>query len=81
MTPAPLLQSAPRTPGARGHGDIALIYRSWAEHYNSCETCQRDRWYDPFAGEPFFCAKGQGFFRAWVSVARVTPPRTSVYGR
>ncbi len=77
---APLLQSAPRSMDARRHVDLASVYRAWAEHYNSCETCQRDRWYDPHAGEPFFCDKGQRLFRAWVSIARVTPPRTSVYG-
>jgi len=81
MTCAPLLQSAPRSVNARHHVDIGSVYRSWAEHYNECETCQRDHWYSPLEGEPFFCARGQGLFRNWVSVAAVSLTAKSVHGR
>jgi len=77
---APLLQSATRTIDARRHVEIGAVYRAWAEHYNACTFCQRDEWYSPLDGEPFFCPSGQGLFRAWVAVARITPPGVSVHG-
>ena len=77
---APLLQSAPRTVNARRHAEIGTVYRSWATHYNACPTCQRDHWFSPLADEPFFCPSGQGLFRAWVSVAHITPVAVTTHG-
>lgn len=71
---APLLQSVPHSHHARRHVNIVLVYRAWAEHYNTCVDCQRDEWYSPLEGEPFFCAKGKGLFRSWVAAAHITPP-------
>jgi len=71
---APLLQAIPFQINARTQTDLGTVYRKWAEHYNSCETCQRDEWFNPLMGEPYFCEEGRRLFRAWVNTAQVTPP-------
>lgn len=74
MPSAPLLERVGRSVSARTNTDISLVYRAWANHYNSCATCQHDDWYEPLLGEERFCDEGKRLFRRWVSAAQITPP-------
>lgn len=68
MTAAPLLPATSQVGGA---------YAKWGEHYNACETCQRDDWYNPPLGEALFCTDGRRLFRTWVATVALafTAPR------
>lgn len=69
MNAAPVFQRVARD-------NVSTSYHAWAEHYNQCGTCQQDDWMSPVMGERGLCEKGKQLFRAWVSAARVTPPKT-----
>jgi len=65
MNPAPVFRPA--------MDPVSSAYHAWAEHYNTCSTCQREDWMNPTLGERDLCEKGRSLFRNWVVAAGMSP--------
>lgn len=46
-------------------------YGAWAKHYESCETCNKQDWYDPFTD--LLCNQGRLAVADWKLAAVATP--------
>lgn len=63
MKPAPVF--SPQVTSE--NGVIGSAFSAWVAHYNSCEYCQREDWYEPTVSR--LCHPGSKLFTHWNDVA------------
>lgn len=49
---------------------LEQAYKTWAAHYEKCQTCNKQDWYDPIV--EWLCSYGLGVFRGWDRAAGAT---------